>query len=184
MKRVKPVLFFILLCGLLFTGRSPADASTVWEPVSSKVEFTLAADGGTGTYQFALFDDVQTANDPLYLFVKKTSDSVIFSQLPNSADWQAKNPPDAVTLTGSNRFRIALFDGKDWVADTADWNPENCTYTIIFGADYPELIISNAKTVPAPASALLLGAGIVGLIGFRRVGRKSGAGDAWRGQVK
>ena len=172
MKKVKPALFFVLVCGILLGGHTTANASTIWEPTSSKVEFILVDNGSTGKYQFALFDEVQTSIDGLNLiFDKKNSETVNFSQLPNSSDWQAKNPPDSITLIGSSRFRIALLDGTDWVADTAVWDPQNSTYTLTFGPTYPKLMISNATTVPTPTSALLLGAGIIGLIGFRRVRR-------------
>ena len=70
MKKITPLIFFILTCGVFSAGHSTAFASTIWEPISSKVEFTLVDDGTTGDYQFVLFDDIETP-DCLYLFFDK-----------------------------------------------------------------------------------------------------------------
>ena len=105
------------------------------------------------------------------IFNKKNTETVNFSQLPNSGDWLAKNPPDGITLTGSSRFKIALFDGDEWIADNALWNPQNCSHTFTFGDTNPKLELRNAANVPIPSSAFLFGAGVIGLVGFRRLRR-------------
>lgn len=171
MKKITPIIFFILICGVFFAGHSTAFAWTIWEPISSKVEFTLVDNGSTGDYQFALFDDVETSACLHLFFDKKTSETVNFSQLPNSSDWQAKNPPDSIILTNSGRFRVEFYNGSEWIEDTVKLDPVNGTYTLSFGANMPELNIDNSTPAPVPNPVFLLGAGLIGLVGFRRVRR-------------
>ena len=173
MKKVKFALIFVLLCGFLVAGQTVVQASTIWEPTNENVNYILF---GPASIYFALFDDQDTSHtNPLYLFGGPTSlpsltvntDAVSFSQ--TGGNWTALNSPSSITLGSTNYFKIAATDGlSGWVDDTGVTNYNNNIFEIAFGSFGNLDFQIDAQPVPIPASAFLLGAGLIGLIGFRR----------------
>ena len=149
-------------------------ASTIWMPTDGDLNIFDFSYGASGL-DFAIFDDSNLALDdslgylPLAMFDKVELQA-------SGADWNITNSGgDGFTLTDSDQFLLAAYDGVNWSSDVS--------ITVLGGANAYEvefyngysLILNDAvpSAVPVPAAVWLFGSGLTGLIAMSRRKRLS-----------
>ena len=171
---MKKILMVMALAMVLVwgVGVKGADA-TIWQPtVSGEIDVNYIGSGA----QFAIFDDSDLALTGSKLVMTGgplgVSDTIGFSLNANGVDYDLalNGAASGFTLTSSNMFQVAWLDSNDvWKIDTS-YSTDGKVSKIFwnYGTDSATLFQIDAKPVPVPAAAWLLGSGLLGLIGIRR----------------
>ena len=181
-----------------------AQAATIWIPNASGVNdinyFYLYTPSGSNPdlspLQFAIFDDTGDLNDSsAHLVINQAgtqglfynlyglysvSDTIQFSPEGNG-DWtiQSTFTDVSMTLKDSNHFRVAWWDGSNWVSDAyftdqRSGTSGNSGSNILYFNDNSLTVWLNqvdavpSNNVPVPAAVYLLGAGLLTCIGLKK----------------
>jgi hypothetical protein len=165
---MKKIVFILTACFISLAFVVPMQAATIWFPTESgQVDVNFIIDG---TFPLALFDDDDTGYEsPLLL--NKPGDTIAFKQL--NGDWEVESTEtsNSITLTNSFNFVVALdLGGEDgWVGNTGYEKKAFGVYNVLWSEQVEaQMALIDAQPVPLPASVLLLGAGLLGIIGIRR----------------
>ena len=153
-------------------GNCPGNG-TIWMPTESgqvDVQYLSQSDA-----DFAIFDDMaDLAADPYFLINNYpglgTADTVQFVAQPNG-DWGLKHEQDAAPsffLQGSNKFLLAMDNGSGWVVGNDMMELSYGMHAICFPDTCIEMVQIDAQPVPIPGAIYLLGAGLLGIAGFRK----------------
>lgn len=158
----------VLCAGLLAVASSFAGASTVFFPTDGDVNFLFS---NLGSNQLFMFDDDDNNNFAAALDnLSIPLPSIVGIAGPNgSGDYIATNSlANTLTLTGSDQFVLAIFDGANWIGDTSVTANGANAYTVEFDVGGNVLAV-DVQVVPVPAAVWLFGSG---LLGFTMVGRR------------
>ncbi len=175
----KTFIFAIVAAAMLVFGPVLAQActcdpsvcpgdGTVWVPTESgevDVNYLTLSDA-----KFAIFDDTaDLAVDP-YFLIKTPADTVQF--IADGDDWGLKHVDETVPsfyLQDSNQFILAMDNGSGWVAGNAADELAYGIYSVCWPGDcVTKMVQIDAQPVPIPAAVYLLGAGLLGIAGFRK----------------
>ena len=160
----------VLCAGVLAVASSVANASTVFFPTDGNINFLFS---GLGSNQLYMFDDDDNGNfasaDSLGNSLLIPVPSVVGITGPTgSGDYLATSEtPDTLTLTGSNQFVLALFDGASWIGDSSVTDNGANAYTVEFQMGQDVLVV-DVQVIPVPAAVWLFGSGLIGLVGIAR----------------
>ncbi len=152
-------------------------AATIWLPTDSG-EIDVQYFDYFAPHQFAIFDDSSALlpGDP-HLVLDSTAqpvgplavsaDTIDFTQ--NGADWilTSSTTGNTLTLTNSNHFQLALYDGINWTGDIGYLEVSYGQYVIEWPKNITLLQI-DAVPVPIPAGIYLLGVGLLACAGLRK----------------
>jgi hypothetical protein len=163
---MKKILVILMTCFALSVFVAPVHASIVWFPTESgQIDVNFI---NLTQFDLAIFDDDDVGySTPLVL--NAPGDTISFSQ--TNGDWNLLSTETANTLTLSDSFNfmIALNDGADWIANTEFDKIAFGLYNLTW--DKGEIVgiaVIDAQPVPLPASVLLMGSGLLGLVAIRR----------------
>jgi len=161
---MKRFLLILMACFALTAFVVPVQASTVWYPTESgKIDVNFLNLSG---FEIAIFDDDDVGlSTPLVL--NAPGDTISFSQI--NGDWNllSSETGNTLTLTDSFNFMLALDLNSNWQGNTGFDKLAYGIYNVKWG-EIEGLGMIDAQPVPLPASILLLGPGLIGLIGLRR----------------
>ena len=181
--RGKTMLFGVMImCAFAIMAQpSVSNAYTAWLPSNgmASIDFT----SWNNTSSFYMYDWNNTDNN-LLLFDAEDDflDVVNVKFVINDDSWSAYNEStsESIDLGPTKEFGFYFFDGS---VDTQYTVTPFLDGYILTNGEFPPIIngdsddqmavgIFNADPVPIPASALLLGSGMVGLIAFGQRMRK------------
>ena len=168
----------ILAVFLIMAQPSVSNAETysgAWLPNDTQdffaVEFTFGSDQGS----FSMYDWNDSSNS-LEIFSVNDSfgaKSVFFTQ--SNSTWYAGLTEGALTFDPGDDLLFGFFFG-DGTNEYCDYDLKvvemNEVYRLSHESSDIIIVTSDVQAVPIPASALLLGSGMVGLIGFGKRMRK------------
>ena len=161
---MKRFLLILTACFALTVFVVPVQAATVWFPTESgQIDVNFLNLSG---FDLAIFDDADVGfSTPLVL--NAPGDTIFFSQV--NSDWvlTSSQTSNTITLADSFNFILALNINNSWTGNTDFEKLAFGLHNVIWG-EIEAIAMIDAQPVPLPASILLLGTGLVGLIGFRR----------------
>jgi hypothetical protein len=158
--KMKTTLITLTVCCTIFAFVVPIQAATIWSPTESgQIDVNFI-----GELDVAIFDDedVGYAN-PLEL--AEIADTITFNMVGNDWVLESTQTGNSLTLADSSYFVIALALGN-WIGSTEFEKLAFGIYNVNWGPD-AQIKVIDAQPVPLPASVLLLGAGLLGLMGIR-----------------
>jgi len=161
----------LAVAGLLSLLATTANSTTVFAPTDGDVNFLF---GSLSGYELYMFDDDDAGNyggsgvDSLPIPVP----SIVGIAGPSFVgDYIATSEVGAtLTLTDTDQFVLALFDGTTWYENTATYVGAN-SYTVEFDTESGSVLTIDVEVipeVPVPAAAWLFGSGLIGLVGIAR----------------
>lgn len=176
------------LIGFTLLVAGSVQASTIFAPTDQNVNFVnLQVSGSTTGLQLAMFDDVGSLSASPWLPIDYTGDVVDFSptigqNVNYTVSTSSPGPSNSLTLTGNDNFRLALRRGVPSDPDFIAWAEpgavvcngasHTCTLSWTMGATELAVDLTFSTVAPAevplPASAWLLGSGLLGLVGISR----------------
>ena len=179
MKGKRIILGMLVAAFLIMAQASVSNADTysgAWLPNDEADMFTMKVTVGTDAGSFSMYDWGDTSESLEIYSMGESSgvQSVYFTQ--SSGDWYASMTSGVITdlaLGDSLEFGFSFGDGTDtyYTYDLTMIEPFE-TYQLTHGSSDILITTSDAAPVPLPASVLLLGSGLVGLIGFGKRMRK------------
>ena len=154
----------------------PAGNGTIWVPtLSGQVDVQYLSQ--SWDMQFAIFDDqADMTVDPYFLINYipglATADTIQFIAQSNG-DWGLKHVQDAAPsffLQDSNKFQVAMRvdDDSPWAAGNDLQELSYGMHVLCWPKSCVKLIQIDAQPVPIPGAIYLLGAGLLGIAGFKK----------------
>ena len=174
MKGKKILLGMMLVAALLIMAQpsvsNAANYSGAWLPNDTTDMFTMKVTVGTDAGSFSMFDwGYETDSLEIYSMGEAMGiQSVYFTQ--DSGNWYASMTQGSTTdlnLGDDLLFGFFFGDGGDtyYTYDLTTIEPGE-VYQLTHSSSDILITTSDAAPIPIPASFLLLGSGMVGLIGF------------------
>ena len=177
---MKKTVLSLIVSFLIIAFVIPAQGATIYAPTPSgeiDINFLVMDDVNT----FAIFDDSDTIFE-IPLVLAATADTISLMKNGNDWDLMSTETGNTLTLTDSPNFMLAMQPQMTagWIGNTSEeelafgiyeikWeDPQDVT----INPDVTIIMVDAVPAVPLPASFLLLGSGLIGIIGFRQ--RKKG----------
>ena len=181
----------MLLLGPVLNAQASTDTScpgepAIWMPTESgSIDITYTG-MSAGDAAFAIFDDMSALNDTDNHFTlaaissvpgigSVVADTVAFTQ--EGDGWTisrmvngAIDPTTSIAvLEGSDPFFVvAMNNGSGWVAGHDQFQLSYGNHILCWPKSAAMLFQVDAQPVPIPAAVYLLGAGLLGIAGFRK----------------
>jgi len=177
--RIKKTLFGIMMVAALLILARPSISSAdtysgAWLPNGSDI-FMIELTPTSGTASFYMYDWGDT-NDSLSLITDGVNDSDTAYFTNVSGTWYAGLTSGATTLNlgSTQEFGFYFYDaGNTYTSYDLITLEQGVSYRLSDSSNTGmEVFVTRAAPVPIPASVLLLGSGILGLITIGRVKRK------------
>jgi hypothetical protein len=174
MKGKRMLFGVVMLCTVLIMAQasvSNADTySGAWLPNDSEDAFfvELANPLGRDSYSFFMYNS-ENENASMEVFGPQITQTVYFT---HKDTWYAGQTKGAATLNLGSDLEFGFFfknDEKSIFEYDLQQSTSGDSYILSHGSMNIQVVTSDVAPVPLPASALLLGSGMVGLIAFGRV---------------
>jgi hypothetical protein len=179
MKGKRMLFGVVMLCTVLIMAQaSVSNAATyggAWLPNDFEDAFfvELANPLGRDSYSFFMYNS-ENENASMEVFGPEITQTVYFTHIIKEEEetWYAGRTKGAATLNLGSDLEFGFFfknDEKSIFEYDLRQSTSGDSYILSHGSMNIQVVTSDVAPVPLPASALLLGSGMVGLIAFGRV---------------
>jgi hypothetical protein len=178
MKGKRMLFGVVMLCTVLIMAQasvSNADTySGAWFPNDEDAFFVeLANPLGRDSYSFFMYN-LENENASIEVFGPEITQTVYFTHIIKEEEkiWYAGRTKGAATLNLGSELEFGFFfknDEKSIFEYDLQQSTSGDSYILSDRSMNIQVVTSDVTPVPLPASALLLGSGMIGLIAFGRV---------------
>ena len=173
-KLVLSLIGGILLSFLCYLPNANACTITNWEVLSNTINYLNL--GPDKNYTIMLSADSTASSDDIAVTGYSSGGSLIYTNYPAANVTLTNTASETITLSGQDYYLYVL-DGDNNCIDYTVVDLNYGMYELVSG----DVVFAqiDARPVPIPPSALLLGSGMIGLIGFGVRRRRSNKGIAY-----